>query len=168
MFQVWNINICYGFKFGWKADGYDTEKAGSPSLRLIRTQTHLKWLINEVGWWLSTELQVDAIPQINCGIISHVSINPLTFHFSLLRGWGSFESFAQYETSYLFMLFWVCYPMIQLCLLWSANLFQMAHSSRVLGLCLLHATGTAAGLFESLKQKVSNSGGNWALTGFQL
>ena len=30
----------------------------------------------------------------------------------------------------------------------------MAHSSRVLGVCLLHATGTAAGVFESIKDKV--------------
>lgn len=31
--------------------------------------------------------------------------------------------------------------------------FAMAHSNRVLGVCLLHATGTTAGLFESLKDK---------------
>jgi len=32
--------------------------------------------------------------------------------------------------------------------------FAMAHISRVLGVCLLHTTGTTAGLFESLKDKV--------------
>jgi protein NDRG1 len=33
--------------------------------------------------------------------------------------------------------------------------FAMAHSQRVLGICLLHATGTTAGLFESLKDKAT-------------
>lgn len=32
--------------------------------------------------------------------------------------------------------------------------FAMAHSERVLGLCLMHATGTTAGLFESMKDKM--------------
>lgn len=33
--------------------------------------------------------------------------------------------------------------------------FAMAHSQRVLGICLLHATGTTAGLFESIKDKAT-------------
>lgn len=32
--------------------------------------------------------------------------------------------------------------------------FAMAHINRVLGICLMHATGTTSGLFESLKDKV--------------
>lgn len=34
-------------------------------------------------------------------------------------------------------------------------IFQMAQPKRVLGVCLIHCTGTTAGFMESLKDKVS-------------
>jgi len=34
--------------------------------------------------------------------------------------------------------------------------FAIAHNQRVMGVCLLHATGTAAGFMESIKDKVQN------------
>lgn len=34
--------------------------------------------------------------------------------------------------------------------------FSIAHNERVMGVCLLHATGTAAGFMESIKDKVQN------------
>jgi len=52
---------------------------------------------------------------------------------------------------WILMLLSLCYDLRAVCVQ------QMANNARVLGIVLMHATGTTAGVFEMLKEKVCTS-----------